>query len=149
MTKKDTIERELLLNAPREKVWAAITRAELISQWFGSATRIASLTVGQEIEFEWSEHSHTSRAIIAAVEPMTRFAYRWEHGQVDFSKPIREETLTLVTFTLEDAGSGTRLKLTETGFAALPAGVGSYEENYSGWIHELNELQEFLNKETA
>lgn len=149
MAKKNTIEREMILNAPREKVWEAITQAELISQWFGSATRIPSLTVGQEIEFEWAEHDYTCRAIIAEVEPMTRFAYRWEHGEVDFNEPIKEETLTLVTFTLEDAGAGTRLTLVETGFASLPQGVGSYEENYSGWAYELGELQAFLHKETV
>ena len=68
---------------------------------------------------------------------------------VDFSQPIQEETLTLVTFQLEDAGSGTRLTVVETGFASLPAGVGSYEENSSGWTYELNELKEFLEKETG
>jgi uncharacterized protein YndB with AHSA1/START domain len=149
MAKKDTIEREVLLNAPREKVWDAITRADLISQWFGTDTKIPSLTVGQEIVFEWADYDSVTRGIIEEVKPMTSFAYKWEHGDVDLSKPIVEETLTLVTFTLEDAGAGTRLTLVETGFASLPEGVGSYEANSSGWTSELNDLKEYLHKETA
>jgi hypothetical protein len=45
------------------------------------------------------------------IEPMTCFYYKWEHGEADFNKPILEETLTLVTFTLEDADAGARLRL--------------------------------------
>lgn len=149
MAKKDTIERKLLLNAPRKKVWDAITRADLISQWFGTNAIIPSLTVGQEIVFEWADYDYTCRALIEKVEPMNCFAYRWEHGKADLDRPIREETLTLVTFTLQDAGAGTELTVVESGFASLPEGVGSYEENYSGWKFELNELQEYLNKETV
>jgi uncharacterized protein YndB with AHSA1/START domain len=149
MTKKDRIERQLILNAPRQKVWDAITKADLVSQWFGTATIIPSLAVGQEISFEWADYDHTSRAIIEEVDPMNTFAYRWEHGEVDFDKPIQEDVLTLVTFTLEDAGAGTLLTVVETGFVSLPEGVGSYEENSSGWTYELNELKEFLEKETV
>jgi len=149
MTSKDTIERQVILNAPRETVWDAITKAELVSQWFGTDTKIPSLTIGQEIAFEWADYDHTSRAVIAEVEPMKRFAYRWEHGEADFSKPIVEETLTLVTFTLEDTDGGTLLTVVETGFASLPEGIGSYEENYSGWTHELKDLQEYLHKEAV
>ena len=149
MTKKDRIERQLVLNAPRQKVWDAITKADLVSQWFGTATIIPSLAVGQEISFEWADYDHTSRAIIEEVDPMNTFAYRWEHGKVDFDKPIQEDVLTLVTFTLEDAGAGTLLTVVETGFVSLPEGVGSYEENSSGWTYELNELKEFLEKETV
>ncbi len=149
MTDKDTIERQVVLNAPRQKVWEAITKADLISRWFGTDTKIPSLSVGQEILFEWADYDYRCRAIIEKVEPQSCFAYRWEHGKADFDLPIVEETLTLVTFTLEDAGEGTRLTVVETGFASLPEGVGSYEDNSSGWTHELNDLQEFLHKETV
>lgn len=149
MTDRNTIERQVLLNAPREKVWDAITRAELVSRWFGSDTEIPSLNVGQEIAFGWASENYTCRAIIERVEPMSVFAYKWEHGDVNLDRPIAEETLTLVTFTLEDVDGGTRLTLVETGFDSLPEGVGSYDENSSGWTYELNELVEFLQKEAV
>ena len=66
----------------------------------------------------WAEHG-ASRGRVVAVEPPTRFAYRW----APFKDPGGEEPVegnsTLVEFTLQPEGDGTRLRVVESGFASL------------------------------
>jgi hypothetical protein len=52
-----------------------------------------------------------------------------------------------VEFTLEPAGDGTLLRVTETGFAQLPVDIReqTYESHRDGWARELGELAEHLN----
>ena len=51
-----------------------------------------------------------------------------------------------VEFVLEPTASGTRLTVTESGFAQLPGEwlEGSYEGNVEGWHSELDELMAYL-----
>jgi uncharacterized protein YndB with AHSA1/START domain len=36
----DWIEREVLIEASRERVWAALTEAPLVAEWFGDSAEI-------------------------------------------------------------------------------------------------------------
>ncbi len=60
---------------------------------------------------------------------------------------------TLVEFTLVPDGSGTLLRVVETGFASLNATaeeqVTSAEENAKGWTSELAELKEYAERLSA
>ena len=53
---------------------------------------------------------------------------------------------TYVEFTLEPAGSGTRLTVVESGFAQLPEDAyrTAYDGNTRGWASELGELTDYL-----
>jgi uncharacterized protein YndB with AHSA1/START domain len=46
----DTIQRELILPAPPERVWAALTQADALSAWFGSHANV-DLRPGGQIDF--------------------------------------------------------------------------------------------------
>jgi len=35
---RDRVEREVVLAAPRERVWAALTQPEQLARWFAEAT---------------------------------------------------------------------------------------------------------------
>lgn len=137
----DQIRRELVLNAPIEKVWAALTRAEYVKNWFGDIAEI-DLRPGGKAKFGWSELDDSSEAIVEIVERPTRFSYRWEAIR---NTPI-EEASTLVEFTLEAAGEGTKLTMVESGFASLPEDVYEHqlEANTSGWDAELGDLIDYL-----
>jgi hypothetical protein len=70
------------------------------------------------------------------------FAYTWQIPGLPSDDPRR----TYVEFTLEPAGSGTRLTVVETGFAQLPVDMvrPTYDDHTSGWASELGELVSYL-----
>ena len=72
----DRIERETVINAPVERVWELITEPEHVGRWFGDAGAAIDLRPGGEMVIRWTEHG-TSHARVVAVEPHSRFSYRW------------------------------------------------------------------------
>lgn len=141
---QNTIERQMIFNAPRQKVWDAITKPELINRWFGTRADFDMLEAGQEIVFAWAEHNHTCRAVIEEVTPISRFVYSWEHEEANFDIPLMQVPQTRVSFVLEEVEDGTQLTLTEVGFASLPSSEKNFKENSSGWDSELKDLQNYV-----
>src|SRR5947209_6923018 len=83
--------------------------------------------------------------VVEAVEPPTRFAFRWHH-------PAGEEPAagnsTLVEFTLVGEGQGTRLRVVESGLELLAWSVGDRErfadEHRGGWAMFIDRLARLL-----
>jgi uncharacterized protein YndB with AHSA1/START domain len=141
MTVRDTIERQMTFELPREVVWEAITDAEQLGRWFGTHAEL-DLRPGGEGFFTWEHLDVTTRVTVEAVEPPARFAYRWEPSGSNDGGPT-----TLVEFRLDEIPGGTRLTLVESGFAQFaPA---SWQGNEFGWDVELGELRAFLLEKAA
>lgn len=137
----DTIERQMTFELPREAVWAAITEPEQLARWFGTSAEL-DLRPGGEGSFTWEELGVTTRVMVEAVDPPTRFAYRWQPGGGNEGGPT-----TLVDFRLEEISGGTRLTLVESGFSEF--GAESRQGNEFGWDEELGELRAFLLERAA
>ena len=144
----DVIERQLVLMASRETVWAALTQADKISQWFSARAEI-DLRPGGKLGLYWpdneySDHGYGGDGRVEVVEPMTRFAFTWrpfaylrrDRASIDPSLRLRVE------FTLEDHPRGVRLTMRESGFSKLPDALrsNSFLDNELGWTEELAEL---------
>jgi uncharacterized protein YndB with AHSA1/START domain len=145
----DRIERETVINAPLERVWTLITDAEHLGRWFGDAGAEIDLRPGGEIVLRWAEHG-TSRGRIVAVEPHTRFAYRWAPFKVPGGVEPVDGNSTLVEFTLQPEGESTRLRVVESGFASLATSEEQRAKNHAGntrgWQYELDELRDYAEK---
>ena len=76
----DQIERETVINAPVDPVWELITEAEHLGRWFGDAGAEIDLRPGGAMVLRWAEDG-TSHGRVVAVEPRTRFSYRWARVQ--------------------------------------------------------------------
>ena len=141
---QDRIEREVVIAAPPERVWAALTKPDQIAGWFGDRVEI-DLRPGGEARFTF-EGYETSRSRVEVVEPLRRFAFRWHADGSDPTLPVEEVPNTLVEFTLEAIPEGTRLTLVESGFASLPAEVRDKARrgNEQGLTQELGELVAYL-----
>jgi uncharacterized protein YndB with AHSA1/START domain len=145
----DRIERETVINAPVERVWELITDAEHLGRWFGDAGAEIDLRPGGAMVLRWEGYG-TSRARVVAVEPRTRFSYRW----APFKDPGGEEPVegnsTLVEFTLQPQGDATRLRVVESGFASLATSEDQRAKNLNGntrgWEYETDELREYAEK---
>jgi uncharacterized protein YndB with AHSA1/START domain len=145
---QDTIEREIDIAAPPERVWALVTQAEHLGRWFGDAGAAVDLRPGGALAFRWADHGEADGRV-EIVEPPRRFAFRWR-GPAEFgygAGPLDPENSTLVEFTLAPQGEGTRLRVVEQGFAALGGtdeARGRHRDgNVRGWRMELGELAEY------
>jgi uncharacterized protein YndB with AHSA1/START domain len=143
----DTIEREVLVEAPLDRVWETLTEPEHLGRWFGDDGADVDLREGGLIELRWEEHG-TVRARIVRLEPKTGFAFRWapfkDPGGVD---PV-DGNSTLVEFALDGDEERTLVKVVESGFEALECApelrVEHREGNTRGWEFELGQLAEYL-----
>ena len=102
----EPVRRELLLSAPVQAVWAAITEADAIATWFGALVEIDPRTSGA-VRFTWADGKER-RGIILAVDPERRLEFRWAAS--DGSPP----DTSVVVFELEPTGEGTRVVVSET-----------------------------------
>lgn len=139
----DEIVRTVWINASPQRVWRVLTEADLVSQWFGDRTSI-DLRPGGAMQLWWREHG-TFHAVVDTVDEPKTFAYRW---CLDADTPVADGASTLVMFTLTPDGDATRLTVTESGLADLPAGVREqrYRENTQGWDGGLPELVTFAER---
>jgi uncharacterized protein YndB with AHSA1/START domain len=136
----DRIERTVEIAHPSEKVWAALTTAEGLGAWFGNEATI-ELRPGGSGWMKW-DNGHTAHMRVERVEEPTVFGFTWHI----FGLPEDDPRRTYVEFTLEAAGSGTRLTVVESGFAQLPedAHRTAFDGNTRGWASELGELVSYL-----
>lgn len=138
----DRIERTVELPHPPAKVWTALTTAEGLGSWFGTAGAEIDLRPGGSAWMRWDQEGFTADMRVERVEEPTVFGYTWHIYGLPDDDPRR----TYVEFTLEPSGAGTRLTVTESGFAQLPEDLHSkaFDGNTEGWAKELGELADYL-----
>jgi uncharacterized protein YndB with AHSA1/START domain len=142
----ERIEREILIDAPLEAVWAIVTEPEHVGSWFSDSAEI-ELRPGGTAVLTWEEHG-SAHARVEKVEPPHTFSFRW-------ARPLgaepREGNSTLVEFSLSAEGESTRLRVVESGFPELDGSKeenAKYaEENSGGWDNELGELRDYASKQ--
>jgi uncharacterized protein YndB with AHSA1/START domain len=148
----DRIERDVIIEAPVERVWELITQAEHLGAWFGDAGADVDLRVGGELELRWDEYG-ASRGRIERLEEPSAFSFRWAPFKDPGGAEPADGNSTLVEFTLVAEGDGTRLTVVETGFASLDTSLEQRAENHrgntEGWQLELGELAEYAARVAA
>src|ERR1700733_5310065 len=95
---------------PVEKVWAAITDAQALSQWL--MPNNFEPRVGHEFQFRTKPapgFDGTVHCVVIEADRPHELVYSWKGGGVD----------TVLTWALEPVSTGTRLTLDHTGFPGL------------------------------
>lgn len=97
--------------ASPEKVWAALTRAEMVKQYFFGRTIESDWKVGSPVRY-WQEDGtlDVQGRIVESDEPR-RLSYTWH---VEWLEEYRKLPDCLVTFQLDDLGQVVRLTMTES-----------------------------------
>jgi uncharacterized protein YndB with AHSA1/START domain len=136
----DKIEREILIDAPVERVWSVVTEAQHIGRWFGDVGAEIDLRPGGAFRCSWDKYG-TVHGMVERVEAPRFFSYRWARP---VGADVASDNATLVEFTLTPDGKRTRLRVVESGFREL-AGTDAERakyahENTGGWESELAEL---------
>jgi uncharacterized protein YndB with AHSA1/START domain len=143
----EQIEREILIEAPVAKVWAAVTTAEHMGTWFGNAGASVDLRPGGAMTCSWRDGDRvdTVHAVVEKVDEPHLFAYRW--ARLPGMRPTPGNS-TLVEFTLRPDGEHTRLRVVESGFPGLETTeeqrLAHVEDNTGGWRQELAELRDYV-----
>jgi uncharacterized protein YndB with AHSA1/START domain len=155
----DRIEKEVLLRAPLERVWRAISDADEFGRWFGvrfdgpfvagaSVTGVITPTIVDE-EVAKAQEPHAGKSDtwqIVTVEPQRRLAFRWHPFAVESNADYSQEPTTLVEFTLDETAGGVLLRIVESGFDAIPADrrASAFEANSEGWAAQTELVRKYL-----
>ena len=145
----DSIERDVFISAPVERVWQLITEAEHLGRWFGDDGAEIDLRPGGRLTLSWAKHG-TAFGRVEAVEEPHRFICVWAANMGTEPAPGNQ---TRVEFTLAAEGDGTRLRVVESGFASLDREqaerVAKRSLNVEGWQIELDELVSYASDTSA
>jgi uncharacterized protein YndB with AHSA1/START domain len=142
----DRIERSVVIDASRERVWRALSDAEEFGTWFGADLAGQTFVPGGHargrITYPGYEHVFFD-VVIERVEPPDLLSFRWHPYAVDPALDYSAEPPTLVTFTLADAPGGrTLLKLVESGFDSIPPARRreAFRMNSQGWEGQMDNI---------
>lgn len=132
-----SIEREIHVDAPPEVVFEVISEPEHIREWWNAETDVQP-TPGATGELVWSDgedpRAQVAAITVVAVEPPRLFTFRWTHPA---GETAVDGNSLLVTFELVPSGSGTQLRMTETGFRERGWEAAKlereYQEHVVGW----------------
>jgi uncharacterized protein YndB with AHSA1/START domain len=155
----DRIEKKILLRAPLERVWRALSDSAAFGTWFGArfdgpftpGGKLHGVIVGTAMDAEiakaQAEHAGLGMEIrIEEVEPMRLLSFRWHPAAVERGVDYSGEPATLVEFRLEETGEGVMLTLSESGFDRLPPErrVNAFRMNEQGWGLVLTLVEKYL-----
>jgi uncharacterized protein YndB with AHSA1/START domain len=155
----DRIEKKILLKAPRERVWHAISDPSHYGAWFGveidgpfvAGKEATGRIVPSQADAEVARLQEPYRGmpwhiVVDRLEPMTLFSFRWHPYAIDPNRDYSKESMTLVTFALAEAEGGTLLTVTESGFDQIPADrrAKAIEANNGGWAHQTRLIDKYL-----
>ena len=147
MLHMDRVDRTIEIRAAPERVWRALTSADELSAWF-QVKIDGEIAVGKEIWMTTTHPDYPGKRFAVRIVEMTppRFVWQWHPGAVDPQVDYSKEPRTTVTFTLEPAGSGTRLTVSETGFdqISLERRAKVYKDNSQGWTEVVVWIQKYV-----
>jgi len=155
----DRIEKKVLLRAPRERVWHAISDSKQFGSWFGVAFdgpfapdkrmigKIVPTTVDLEVAKLQEPHRGTAfEFAVERIEPQRIFSFRWHPYAIDKGVDYSKEPSTLVMFELQEVAEGTMLTVTESGFDRIPIErrAKAFAANDGGWSHQMKLIEKYL-----
>ena len=139
-----SIQRTVRIDAPRDKVWAALTEPSLLAKWMGESAEFSAFEVGGTGVLDYDDFGNFPLRI-TAIEPQDVFEYRWSGEPRDVLDDVDS---TVVRFTLESDGDATLVTVVESGFDKIAGGTAQrrdrLEQNRDGWNIELDELAALL-----
>jgi uncharacterized protein YndB with AHSA1/START domain len=141
-----SIEREVHVDASPEVVFEVVSSPEHISEWWTDDAEIEA-TPGAVGELVWGERARVVPITVVDAEPPRLFSFRWCYP----GDRLDESAATLlVTFELTPSGTGTRIRLTETGFREMGWAAAKVAEQYRehslGWDTAASRLGAYLGR---
>lgn len=141
----DRIEQQVELKAPVSRVWRALTDHREFGQWFRVQLE-EPFAPGQRTHGHLTHPGYehlVMEVVVDRMEPERLFSFHWHPYAVDPKVDYSKEPPTRVEFTLEPTASGVLLRVTESGFDALPPGRRdeAFRMNTGGWAQQLKNIE--------
>lgn len=125
-TRSVVVERELPF--PPEKTWRALTQPHLIAEWLMKNDFAPVRDHRFKLSADWGSVDCT----VLEIEPISTLSYTWNAYGLE----------SVVTWTLTPAGSGTHLRMEQSGFKSDQQ--QAYAGAKHGWQHFFDNLGEAL-----
>ncbi len=142
---QNTIQREVVIKASKEKVYDAIANPEQVVKWFPNAIE-GTYKVGEHPLFVFEGHGKAQVYVVEA-KPHEYFAFRWIPGGSDFVGDVTTVPNTLVEFSIQEKEDGVcSVTMTESGFAQLPQDMAenAFKQNSGGWEFMLGRFEKLF-----
>ena len=144
----DRIEKQIVLDAPRSRVWRALTDSKEFGEWFRMSLEgpfVAGKSVKGRVLHKGYEHMNVEFAV-ERVEPEHTFTYRWHPYPMDPNYDYSKDPMTLIEFSLEEQKGGTLLRVTESGFDSIPLArrAEALKMHDGGWTGQLKNIERWL-----
>src|SRR5258708_7699323 len=143
----DRIEKEIVLHAPRSRVWRALADAEEFGAWFGMKLE-GTFAPGGRAHGQVALPGRgkvTGEIASERMDPESGMSSRWHPSAVESGVDSASEPTTWVEFHLEEIGEGPRLTVVESGFDRIPAArrAEALRMNDAGWAEELENIARY------
>ena len=120
---------------PPENIWRALTQPHLIEEWLMKNDFKPALGHRFNLRGEWGGVLDCE---VLAIEPNKTLSYTWNFAHDDAALDLR----SVVTFTLAPSGTGTLLRMEQTGFR--PDQKQAFGGAKAGWQQFLTKLDQVL-----
>lgn len=125
-TRSVIVEREI--SCPPEKIWRALTQPHLIEEWLMKNDFKPVVDHRFNLRADWGAVD----CQVLAVEPNKTLSYTWAAYGLE----------SVVTWTLTATGTGTRLRMEQSGFR--PDQPQAYQGAKGGWQRFFGNLEQVL-----
>jgi uncharacterized protein YndB with AHSA1/START domain len=129
-TRSVVVEREIPY--PPEKIWRALTQPHLIEEWLMKNDFKAVLGHSFNLRGDWGGVLDCE---VLAVEPHKTLSYTWNFTHDDAAYNLT----SVVTFTLTPTGTGTHLRMEQSGFR--PDQKQAFQGAKFGWQKFFADLE--------
>ncbi len=155
----DRIEKKILLRAPRQRVWRALSDSAEFGSWFGvkfdgpftPGASMRGALVGTTVDAEVAKAQKEQEGLpfeitIEQMEPERLFSFRWHPFAIERGVDYSSEPATLVVFKLEEVADGVMLTVTESGFDRIPLArrAKAFAANEQGWGIMVRMIEKYL-----
>jgi uncharacterized protein YndB with AHSA1/START domain len=143
----DSVTRDVVIADTPDRVFRSLTQD--FGTWFrvklDGAFREGGLVSG-EMTMPGAE-GLPFKARTLTIDPPRTFVFEWPQWDFEANRSLEDSVpWTRVSFDLEAVAEGTRVTVTESGFAGLPPGIGQrvLRENTEGWELQLRSLADHV-----
>ena len=158
----DKIEKSVLLKAPLARVWAAIANADQFGIWFGvsfegpfvAGAQVRGKIMPTQVDEDVAKMQRPFEGTpfefdVVAMEPMRLISFRWHPYAIEPGVDYGSEPKTLIRFELQETSEGVLLRITESGFDAIPLArrAKAFAANEGGWSHQSVLIGKYLARE--
>jgi uncharacterized protein YndB with AHSA1/START domain len=144
MDQKYTARAEVIVNAPAEKVWEALTDPAIVKQYFFGTNLQADWKVGGDITYsgEWEGKPYVDKGHVLEIEPNKKLVT--DYWSALTGKPDVPENYQRVSYELTEVDGGTKLVITQDGNPTQE----SADHSTGNWNMVMKGMNELLEKQS-